>query len=243
MMQRLFDINPTIDVTTASTVFARDHRVQIRGFLTDHTARVVRRVLQHETPWGTAWQAGTSGPSSMRQQELRAMPADRRTALAAAVNTAAASRDYAFRFAHYPMVHAYIEKWNARGLHDLLVEHLNDASFLNFARAVTGIPELIKADAQATFFSAGDFLALHDDSHAAQGRRVAYVLNVADDDWHTDWGGYLNFLDDDGDVVAGWRPRFNALNLFRVPQRHQVSYVPPFARASRFAVTGWLRDR
>lgn len=108
---------------------------------------------------------------------------------------------------------------------------------------MTGVPELIKADAQTTFFSAGDFLAVHDDSNATEGRRVAYVLNVADDDWRPDWGGYLNFLGDDGDIVAGWRPRFNALNLFRVPQRHQVSYVPPFALATRFAVTGWLRDK
>jgi Rps23 Pro-64 3,4-dihydroxylase Tpa1-like proline 4-hydroxylase len=242
-MQRVFDINPTIDVAAASTIFAHDDRVQIRDFLTDKTAQGVRRVLERETLWGTAWQAGTNGPSSIRQHELRAMPSDRRTALALAVNTAAAAREYAFRFAHYPMVHAYIEKWNSKGIHDLLVEHLNDAPFLDLARAVTGIPELIKADAQATFFSAGDFLSVHDDSHATERRRVAYVLNVADADWSPDWGGYLNFLDDDGDIVAGWRPRFNSLNLFRVPQRHQVSYVPPFARASRFAVTGWFRDK
>jgi len=58
-----------------------------------------------------------------------------------------------------------------------------------------------------------------------------------------DWGGYLNFYDDDGDVIAGYRPRFNALNLFAVPQQHNVSFVPPFAAVARYAITGWFRDR
>ena len=61
--------------------------------------------------------------------------------------------------------------------------------------------------------------------------------------WRPDWGGYLNFYDEDGDIVAGYRPRFNALNLFLVPQKHAVSYVPPFAPQARFAITGWFRDR
>jgi Rps23 Pro-64 3,4-dihydroxylase Tpa1-like proline 4-hydroxylase len=51
------------------------------------------------------------------------------------------------------------------------------------------------------------------------------------------------FYDEDGDCIAGFKPRFNALNLFAVPQRHSVSYVPPFAPAGRFAITGWFRDQ
>ena len=242
-MQRLFDIAPTIDIGTAAATFARDGRVQIRDFLTDPCAHAIRRILASETPWGTAWQAGTGGPSSMRREELRAMSPEQRTALAVAVNTAAAGQDYAFRFAHYPMIHAYLQAWQPSGPHDALVEHLNDTPFLDTARAITAIASIIKADAQATFFSAGDFLAVHNDSHENEGRRVAYVLNLCDEDWRPDWGGYLNFLDADGDIIAGWRPRFNALNLFRVPQAHHVTYVPPFARATRFAITGWLRDR
>jgi Rps23 Pro-64 3,4-dihydroxylase Tpa1-like proline 4-hydroxylase len=77
----------------------------------------------------------------------------------------------------------------------------------------------------------------------AEGWEVAYVLNLAREDWHPDWGGYLLFLDEEGDVIEGFRPRFNALNLFRVPQSHSVSYVPPFAPIGRMAVTGWLRSR
>jgi Rps23 Pro-64 3,4-dihydroxylase Tpa1-like proline 4-hydroxylase len=51
------------------------------------------------------------------------------------------------------------------------------------------------------------------------------------------------FYDDDDDVIAGLRPRFNTLNLFAVPQRHNVTYVVPSAPARRLAITGWFRDR
>ena len=62
-------------------------------------------------------------------------------------------------------------------------------------------------------------------------------------EWRPEWGGYLNFYDEEGDVVAGFRPRFNALNIFAVPQKHNVTYVPPFSPVGRFAITGWFRDR
>jgi Rps23 Pro-64 3,4-dihydroxylase Tpa1-like proline 4-hydroxylase len=46
----------------------------------------------------------------------------------------------------------------------------------------------------------------------------------------------------DGDVEEVWMPRFNSLALFRVPTRHMVSYVSPFAKHPRYAITGWLCD-
>ena len=125
----------------------------------------------------------------------------------------------------------------------MLLEYLNAPDFLDLVREVTGIPEIVRADGQATFYAAQHYLGRHIDSHVAEGWRVAYVLNVAREDWHPDWGGYLTFLDKDGDIVEGFRPRFNALNLFAVPQSHAVTYVPPFAPTGRYAITGWLRDR
>jgi len=37
-------------------------------------------------------------------------------------------------------------------------------------------------------------------------------------------------------------PGFNTLALFRVPIRHTVSCVAPFAGGQRFAIAGWFRD-
>ena len=115
--------------------------------------------------------------------------------------------------------------------------------FLDLVREVTAIPELVKADAQATLYGPSHFLTQHNDSHMAEGWRIAYVLNFTAEPWRPDWGGYLLFYDEEGDVIAGYRPRFNALNLFAVPMLHSVTYVPPFSPIGRYAITGWFRDR
>ena len=38
-------------------------------------------------------------------------------------------------------------------------------------------------------------------------RKIAFVLGLTRQ-WHPDWGGYLLFLDEEGDVIEGFRPRF-----------------------------------
>lgn len=243
-MKTLFEINPDIDRDAPRHAFARSGRAQVRDVLTAETAREIRRVLMDEMRWGMAVGQGTEKPLSVRSAEIAtAAGAERVNRAAASAHAASQRGDYAFRFAHYPIVDALNGRWEPGGVHELLLEHLNAEDFLSLARDITGIPELCRADAQATLFAANHYLGRHIDSHVAAGWRVAYVLNLATDDWHPDWGGYLLFLDEDGDIVHGYRPRFNALNLFAVPQSHSVSYVAPFAPKGRVALTGWLSDR
>ena len=242
MARELFSLNPQLDRGALAERFKRDGRVQVRDVLTEAAAAAVHEILAQATPWGLAWQAGSDEPHGVRAAALRTDPAQQQ--MISAATTAAARRgDYAFQFAHYPMVDAYLGEWAPGGPHDLLLEHINSEDFLGFIRAVTGIPTISKGDAQATLYAPGHFLGLHVDSHVGEGWRVAYVFNFCRAEWKPDWGGYLNFYDEEGDVVAGYRPRFNALNMFTVPRAHAVSYVPPFAPVGRFAVTGWFRDR
>lgn len=243
-MRTLFALNPDLDRTRAAADFAARGRVQIRDVLTADSAAEIRGYLMERMRWGMAIGHGTGKPQSFRNAELGTPEgAQRVNAAAGAAHTASAAGEYGFRFAHYPIVDALNQRWEPGGVAELLLEHLNAEAFLDLAREVTGIPELVRADAQATLFAANHYLGRHIDSHVADGWRVAYVLNLAVDDWHPDWGGYLLFLDEDGDITAGYRPRFNALNLFAVPQSHSVSYVPPFAPKGRLALTGWLSDR
>lgn len=239
----LFEINPALDRRALAHRFREHGRVQVRDVLTPVAAQTVRRVLEQETPWGFGWQAGAEPHKRASAAEMAAMSALQRQTIANGVHVAGAAGEYAVRFNSFPMLDAYLARTAPSSPLDLLVEHINDQPFLGLLREVTGIAELIKADAQATLYAPGDFLSVHTDSHVAEGWRVAYVLNLADADWRPDWGGYLNFLNDEGDVVEGWRPRFNVLNLLAVPQPHQVSYVAPFAPIGRFAITGWARDR
>lgn len=239
----LFQLNPALDRTALREAFLRDGRVQIRDFLLPEAAATIRTVLERQTRWGLACQAGDSGPKSLRPEAIAKMSQAERQELAQALHKSAAAGEYAVRFNNYPILDAYLQGWDKGSPHDLLLEHINDEPFLDLARDVCAIPELRKADAQATLFAPGDFLGQHTDSHVMEGWRVAYVMNFADPDWKSDWGGYLNFLNEDGDVVCGWKPRYNTLNMLKVPQPHAVSYVPPFAPPHRFAITGWLRDR
>lgn len=239
----LLSVNPALDRATLRDAFARVKRLQIRDVLTPDSARNLADLLARGTPWGMAWHAGADGPNALREADLRALSHAAKDDMWRKISTAMRGSDYGFVYAQYPMIDAYLQGWAPGGPHEAVVEAINDAPFLDLVREVTGLPELVKADAQATLYAAGNFLAQHDDSHVAQGWRIAYVLNLCTQEWRPDWGGYLNFYDADGDIVAGYRPRFNALNLFLVPQPHSVSYVPPFAPQARFAITGWFRDR
>jgi SM-20-related protein len=243
MTLTLFELSADLNRRDLANRFATHGRVQVRDFLTPESARNMHDVLANATPWGFSWKAGSEDHRHLRADQLRSMPPAEREAISRAVAGAAHRGEYAVRFASYPILDAYLQRWSPDSPQDILLEHINAAPFLDLAREICGIPELRKADAQATLFAPGDHLGLHTDSHVAEGWRVAYVMNFADADWKPDWGGYLNFYSNEGDIVEGWRPRFNALNLLRVPQLHAVSYVPPFAPVGRFAITGWLRDR
>ena len=243
-MKKLFELNPALDRPALARRFAETGRVQVRDVLTEETAREVLNVLTKATPWGMAVGAGDAKPQSFRMEEARTEAgAQQVNAAAMAAQQHSARGEYGFRFAHYPILTAIQEGWDPGGAHEILLEHINAPEFMALAREITGIDTLVKADGQATLFAPNHYLGRHIDSHVAEGWEVAYVLNFAPPDWHPDWGGYLMFLDDEGDVVEGFRPRFNALNLFKVPQSHLVSYVPPFAPVGRIAVTGWLRTQ
>ncbi|MXO84637.1 hypothetical protein GRI38_01135 [Altererythrobacter aurantiacus] len=246
-VKQLFAINPELDRKALAERFALDGRIQIRNVLTHETAHEIRAILANHTPWGMAAQAegsNFSGPQQVGNQDL-ATPGGRQKAqqLVEATQRAGSEGRYSFRYSQFSLVEAVQKNWNPGGPHELLLEHLNAPDFLNLVREVTGLQELVKADGQATHFGPQHYLGLHIDSHVAEGWKVAYVMSFAPDEWHPDWGGYLNFYDEEGDIVAGYKPRFNALNMFLVPRPHSVAYVAPFAPVGRFAITGWLRDR
>ena len=240
---RLLDINPALDRHALAASFAETGRVQIRDVLTEETARNLHAVVSRQTKWGLAWHAGAEGPHNIPEPELKRMPKEQQAAIQQQLYAAMRGTDYGFLYAQYPMVWAYLQGWAPGGPHEAVVDLINDEPLLALVRDVTGMDDLIKADAQATLYAPHHFLASHNDSHVAEGWRVAYVLNLCAEDWRPEWGGYLNFYDGEGDIIQGFKPRFNALNLFAVPQLHGVSYVPPFAPHARFAITGWFRNK
>ncbi|WP_444903915.1 2OG-Fe(II) oxygenase [Microbulbifer sp. CnH-101-E] len=121
-----------------------------------------------------------------------------------------------------------------------IFELVNSQPFLSLMRSITGDQSISFADVQATCFDRGHFLKEHDDGVLGKNRVAAYVINLTPN-WNADWGGILHFNRGEVSAVKGLVPTFNTVNLFKVPQKHSVSYVTPFARGSRYSITGWLR--
>ncbi|MFC4701312.1 2OG-Fe(II) oxygenase [Glaciecola siphonariae] len=120
-----------------------------------------------------------------------------------------------------------------------VLQWLNSESLLNDIRKMTGHDDITGANGQATRFYPGHFLTRHNDVNEHDNRKVAYVLNFTPE-WHPDWGGLLQFYHDNGNPKDTWVPIFNSLALFDVTHPHAVSYVAPFARKPRIAITGWF---
>ena len=125
---------------------------------------------------------------------------------------------------------------------DYRAEIAHMRGLIEAARDQTGHSRPQRAYAQVARDGPGPFLTVHDEEDRVKQRLYAYVLNMTAE-WRPDWGGLLLFLDEDGHVAEGYTPAFNALNIFRVPARHAVSFVTPAAGAPRLSVTGWVRSR
>lgn len=238
----LIELNPDLDRVALRDEFAAAGRLQIRDVLTAKSASGILSVLANETPWGLAWQAGSDGPHLLRNEAVRKLDPAERQEIATKLAAVPAS-SYAFLYHSYPLVTSYLEKWNPGSVHDRLLEELNSEPFLSLLKDVTGMDDIVKADGQATLYAKGNFLWPHTDEESKRGRRVAYVLNLTAQEWQPQWGGYLNFFNEDRDIELAIRPRFNTLNLLAVPQWHSVSEVTATAPVGRYAITGWGRNQ
>lgn len=119
-------------------------------------------------------------------------------------------------------------------------DFVNSEAFLDFLRRLTGDDRIRYCDAQASRYRAGQFLTAHDDNLEGKDRLYAYVLNMTPA-WRVEWGGLLLFHDADGHVAEAYAPKFNAINIFRVPAWHSVSQVASYVDAHRLSITGWIR--
>lgn len=241
MMTSLLELNPELDLDRLAARFQVDGWIQIRDVLTVRSANAIRQLLIDDTPWGLSWQAEPGEARYVPASELAVIDPAYVTAMTAHLMRARRGRGYSYAFYSCPLILA--EAGVQETPLQALFAGLNGRPFLDLMRIVTGRHEVIKVDGQATLYVGGHHLAAHTDDVPVEGRQVAYVLSMTDGDWRPEWGGYLNFLDPEGDVEIGLRPRFNCLNMFTVPRWHHVEQVLRVAPKARYAVTGWGKDR
>jgi SM-20-related protein len=230
-------LNPALEAGALAEVYAQGRRIHIPAILTEDSADRVHRCLAQETDFALLCQTGTDQALAYRVATLH--PQKEAELKAGAYGRARERFEYLYD-AHslskegepYPNPAHYLAEIN---------RFLNGPAMLDFVRTVTGRAEINAASIQATRYRAGHFLNQHDDGNDPR-RIAAYVLNMTPY-WRWDWGGALLFSDRSGHISEGFSPAFNALNMFAVPQEHQVGFVAPFAGAHRYSITGWFLAR
>jgi len=221
-------INNDLDIASYRKRLAEAGRVQIPNFLQPDAAARLAECLRREVPWVTAERGQPDSKPWPPEVARERMPAAYRRA----------ATGFHFVYDRYLIVEAMREGRDKGHLLHAVLEFFNDLPYLQFIRALTGDQELVAVGGQATRYLPGQFLNVHDDGFNDEARRYAYVLNLSRR-WEPDWGGLLHFVDENGRQLDAFMPSYNTLNLFKVPARHYVGVVAPWAQEPRLAITGW----
>lgn len=235
-------LDPTLNPRQLRPVLKQFGRLHLPGVFDQGAAKAIHAALSGpEVPWIKSWR--TTGPSLDGPLEAFDGLTPENQAAFDADMAAAFAQGFCFRFDAWRVsqdLDKGVRRGGALAPVEAVVDFLNGPDFAAFIRDLTGETRPIFCDAMASRYRPGDFLSAHDDAISGQRRLFAYVLNLTPE-WRADWGGVLNFLDEDGHVAEGYTPSFNALNLFSIPIPHAVSEVARLTPRSRLSITGWVR--
>lgn len=233
-----FQLSSSLARDAIHAEFSGNGFVHIANVLPAENAKRIQKSMVESTAWNLVF-TDRGKHIDLSAVQLAAMPKVSAHQLRQAIY-AQAQEGFQYCYNNYPIHDAHKAGLNKGHVLHAFYDWLNGKEFLEFARAATGFGDITFADAQATRFMPGHFLTTHDDANATKHRRAAYIFNFTRD-WRADWGGYLQLLDESNDVRHGLRPAFNALNILAVPQKHNVSFVAPFAGGMRLSISGWFR--
>jgi Rps23 Pro-64 3,4-dihydroxylase Tpa1-like proline 4-hydroxylase len=232
-------ISSSHDTEALRRQFGQQGRIQVRNFLELGSADAIYSALHGQKRWNLVYMnAGNHVDADANA--IAKWPRNQRDKLMKLVYSQA-TNGFQYMYATVPIYDIYHQKQLPGDYFNEIFEFLNSSAFLDFTRSVTDDDSIGFADAQATRFDPGHFLTGHDDAVPEKNRRVAYVLSLSPV-WRADWGGCLQFMNSLGNIEEAYTPTYNALCMFRVPSDHSVSIVAPFAGASRYSITGWLRS-
>ena len=228
----MIELATGLDLKRLQEIYRNFRRLQIKGFLSEASARVLHDALAKSTEWRLTVNRGEE-IRHFSLDDLSAWTAEQHALLERAV---AFGGRFGFQFRYDVIRLESTSIGSLLGFRDFM----SSPEVVELMQAITGDDDIAFADAHASRYRPGHFLTAHDDQMESMGRKAAYVLNLTPE-WRPDWGGLLQFYDGSGNVSRAFTPAFNVLNLFRVPQTHSVSWVTPIAAAPRYAVTGWMR--
>ena len=216
-------LSPTLPITALGARYSDLHRVAIPNFLAPRAARGVYAAL-HALGRRDLWKPMHHGSPWARPGRGRA----------------GAARTFSYRYETFvlrdkgqPITRS------APAALVRLAARFDAPSCLRLLSSVTGHDLAAgRTEVNATRYLPGDYLQPHDDGISS--RRAAFVLSLTPQ-WPVSWGGQLMVLGADWTtVVDTYTPCWNTLVLFDVPLPHAVVTVAPYARAPRYAISGWV---
>jgi Rps23 Pro-64 3,4-dihydroxylase Tpa1-like proline 4-hydroxylase len=234
-------LNAALDREALADEYRRDQRIRIDNILQDDIAERIRSILSRGVPFEFAYFLD-GAIRTVSQNEMAGFGAAEKANLSRGLMQNA-TQGIGFLYCRYRVdpgttVADADTDADLRFLREV-VEYLNSAEMLDFVRGISGRNDLVRADAQYTRYSAGQYLTRHSDDVQGETRKLAYVFGFTRN-WHPDWGGLLQYFEKDGTPRDAWAPAFNRLVLFDVRHVHSVTYVAPFAGGDRLSMTGWF---
>lgn len=231
-------LNPQLDLAAYHDQLQQRGWIVIQNALREEVAELLHDVLTQQVPWSLAY-VDQEGSKKVWADDLLRLD---QAALQAIKQKALQQARVGFSFLYdtYMMITAYQERRDPQLPLHKVTEYINQQEWLNTMRAITGETSIIKTSAQATRYRAGHYLTRHNDLKADESRYAAYVMNFTKT-WQADWGGLLQFIDEEGRVTDTVTPQFNTISLFTTPIMHCVSPVAEYAANDRLTITGWLR--
>jgi SM-20-related protein len=230
-------LNPALDRGALAEEFQRDQRIRILNVLRTEVAERVRSICAEKVSFDYVYFLN-GAVQVTGEREMAAFDAKTKAQISQQLMRNA-TEGIGYLYCGYVMNRSRAVADEDLGYLYKLFEYLNSADMLEFVEQITGRQDLVRADAQYTRYSAGQYLTRHRDDVEGEVRRLAYVFGFTRR-WHPDWGGLLQFYHDDGTPRDAWVPAFNCLSLFDIRHVHSVSYVTPFAGEARLSLTGWF---
>lgn len=230
-------LNPHLDEPALADRYALDDRVRVDDLLiAEKTAEVREAALS--LPFDYLFFSG--GQTRLAtESEMASLTPDQRRKLQQELNEMA-RQGTGYLYGGYRMEKERLA--TAPAILRTLFELINSDRVLSLIRSISGRSDVDCADGHFTRFLPGSYLTRHSDNVVAERRRLAYVLSLTPS-WHPDWGGLLQFFEEDGTPRDAWEPRYGSLCLFDVRHVHSVTYVAPWAGAPRLSLTGWFSSR
>ncbi len=232
-------LNPDLDRAALAKQFIVDGRVRVENILAPEVAERIQDYCSNHLQYD--YLTNIDGKNVvLTADEMKNLNQQQLTELQQSIMTQAAE-GIGFFYCGYKIGREADDPADekVRYLHSVF-DFLNSDEMLSFVAEISGCTDLKSADAQYTRYGAGQFLTRHIDDETSDMRRLAYVISFTKD-WHPDWGGLLQFFEDDGTPRDAWAPVFNSMTLFEVRHVHAVTFIAPFLKRPRLSLTGWFR--